>query len=165
MAASMWQQLFDAVKVRFQSITTANGYQTNIGAKVFSWRDTSRSPFTQEESPCCTIRDLRRTRENDADTITRHYFQLSFEVVACASAVFSSPPDNLARAILSDIDRALGLEADGGRKFEVNGVKLALDVLLDEDALEAVHSGDRFVVVRKTFTIRFRTALFNPYAQ
>lgn len=161
----MWQQLFDAVKVRFQSITTANGYQTNIGAKVFAWRDTQRSPFTQEESPCCTIRDLSRKHDQDSDTVQRHYWQLSMEVVACASAVLQAPPDNLARAMIADMDRALGLAAAGGRKFNVNGVDLALDTLLEEDAMEAVHSGDRFVVVRKTFTIRFRTGAFSPYTQ
>lgn len=165
MAVSMWQQLFDALKVRLQSIRVANGYQTDIGENVMAWRDLSKNPFTQQESPCCTVRDTQRSREVDADTIQAHYFQLSVEIVACAAAAFSSPPDNLARAIIADIDRALGLEAAGGRRFTVNGVNLALDTLLGEDTIEAVHSGDRFVVIRKTFTIRFRTGLFRPDSQ
>ena len=159
-ANSLWQQLFDAVKVRFQNIHTANGYETDIGTQAYTWRDLSKAPFSEDEAPCFMIRDPRR--ETTVETvITGHDHRLTIEVFAVATATGSSPPDNFARRMLSDLDKAIGVD----RQWTVGGVKLARETLPGEDVLEAVHAGDRLIAVRKTFTINFRTRAFNPYTQ
>lgn len=157
---SYWQRLFDAVKVRMQSIHTANGYETDLGTHAFTWRDLGRSPFTAAEAPCFMIRDPRRETNSDG-VINAHDHRLSIEMIAVAYAGESSPPDNFARRMLSDIDQAIGVD----RQWSVDGVALARDTVPGEDAIEGVHAADRMIVVRKTFTILFRTRRFNPYAQ
>ena len=157
---SLWQRLFDSVKVRLQGILIANGYETDIGTHCFAWRDLSKSPFTEAEMPCCAVRDL--TRDSSVlSVITAHDHTLTIEVSAMAMASLETPPDNFARRILSDIDKAIGVD----RQWEVDGVKLGRDTLPGNDKMETVHSGDRIVGVTKTFTIIFRTRAWDPYNQ
>ena len=157
---SLWQRLFDAVKVRMQAIHTANGYETDLGTHGFTWRDLSRSPFTESECPCFMIRDPRR-ESNSEGLINSHDHRLTIEMLAVAYASASSPPDNFARRMLCDIDRAIGVD----RQWSIDGVKLARDTVPGEDAIESIHAGDRMIAVRKTFTINFRTRIFDPYNQ
>lgn len=161
---SLWQRLFDAVKVRMQSIHTANGYETTIGACCFAWRDLSRSPFTEAELEerlgGFAIRDPNRRTESGR-VINTHDHTLTIEMVGVCFASANSPPDNFARRMLSDIDRAIGQDI----KWTVNGTILARDTQPGEDVIESAHAGDRLVVVRKTFTINFRTGRFDPYNQ
>lgn len=156
----LWQRLFDAVKVRFQAIHTNNGYQTDVGQKCFAWRDLNKSPFTLDDAPCIMVRDPNR-ETSVLGVITAHDHTLTIEVYACAMAPDSSPPDNFARLILCDLDQAIGVD----RQWTVDGVKLARDTLPGSDAMETVHTGDRIIGVRKTFTIIFRTRAFDPYNQ
>lgn len=147
-----------------QEIRTANGYETDIGAKMFAWRDLNRTPFTEPElreslGGFC-LKDANRRTEAGL-VINKHDHTLQMEMVGACFAAASSPPDNFARRMLCDIDRALGLDL----KWTVNGTMLARDTQAGEDVIEAAHTGERLVVVRKTFTIIFRTGRFDPYNQ
>lgn len=44
--------LFNAWLALLATITTANGYNTNIGTHVFSFRDTDKQPIEAAEIPC-----------------------------------------------------------------------------------------------------------------
>lgn len=156
---SRWQQLIDAVKARFQLIRVVNGYESEVGAHIFSWRDLSASPFQPQELPAICIRDPKRETTTEARVINAHYHELTIEVLAASCATGSSPPENFARRILSDIDQAIGVD----RQWTINGSKLAIDTLPVSDEIESVHVGDRIVGVKKTFTIIFRTGRFDPY--
>lgn len=161
---SLWQRLFDAVKVRMQGIHTANGYETTVGAKMFAWRDLGRSPFSEAELATSLggfcIKDANRKTEPGL-VINKHDHTLQIEMLGACFASASSPPDNYARRMLCDIDKAIGVDL----KWTVDGTMLARDTIAGEDVIEAAHAGDRLVVVRKTFTIIFRTARFDPYTQ
>lgn len=164
---SLWQRLFNAVKERFQEIRVPNGYQSNIGAQCFAWRDLSRSPFTAadlaESIGGFTIKDTRRESGVGGQwaKLGRHEHRLTIEISAASFASATSPPDNFARTMLADMDRCIGRD----RYWEIAGVKLARETLPVEDVIEVAHAGDRLVIVRKTFTIVFVTALFDPDTQ
>lgn len=161
---SLWQQLFDAVKDRFKTIHTNNGYETDVGTKFFAWRDLGRTPFTREELSESLggfmLRDPNRRTEH-GQIINTHEHTLTIEVIGACFAAASSPPENFARRMLCDLDKAIGVDI----KWTVNEVALARDTVAGEDVIEVAHAGERLVQVRKTFTILFRTARFNPYAQ
>lgn len=153
----MRQLLFNEVKIRFTAIRTANGYQTDIGARCFTWRDTRATPFEEQELPCFAIRDP------DCETHQRvslhHDHTLVIEVHAAATG---APPDNWARHILADLDRAIGMDRQWANPA---GRKLAKDTLPGTDAIEIIHASKRIVGVRKTFQIEYRTQRFDPYNQ
>jgi hypothetical protein len=157
----MWQRLFDAVKVRMQGIYVVNGYETDIGAHCFTWRDLTKHPLTEAECPCIALRDPTRDTSPQSSVITAHDHTLTIEVAAAAIGSVQAPPDNLARRILCDIDKAIGQD----RQWTVDGVKLARDTLPGQDRLETAHVGDRIVGVTKTFTIIFRTRQWDPFNQ
>lgn len=47
--------LFNAWLALLATITTANGYNTNIGQHVFQFRDTDAKPIEAGEIPCCNV--------------------------------------------------------------------------------------------------------------
>lgn len=160
-ADSLWQQLFDAVKTRFQFIRVVNGYETEVGAHCLTWRDLQTSPIQASEFPCIMLRDPKRETMRESRVINAHDHELTIEVYAASRAADSSPPDNFARRILADLDKAIGEDI----KWTINDVQLARDTIPGTDEIEAAHAGDRIVGVKKTFTILFRTGRFNPYNQ
>lgn len=158
MPTSFRQQLWEAIRDRLRTIRTAAGYETDIGARFFAWRDLTNSPLDEikDLGPCFAMRDPDCDTEQRISGRMDH--TLTFEV---QGAVWGTPPDNLARSALADIEKCIGVD----RQWTINDVKLALDTRLIRDRIAVVHLGGRFAVVSKTFEVIFRTASFNPYAQ
>lgn len=161
MADSIHQKIFNAVKTRFQGIRIDGGYETEIGAHAFAWRDFIHSPLAPEEMPGFSLKDRQVEPSGRPETITRHYHEISFEVQAMASATTSSPPDNHARRIIADLTKAIGVD----RKWTTDSVAIAIDTEPGNAGIESVHLGDRVVFIRYEFTVRFRTGIFDPYTQ
>ena len=168
---SIRQQIFDAIKVRFQRIRQVNGFATELGKHVFAWRDLTNHPFTTtkidedgnevgetgelEDGGAINISDPER--DPDDGVITSHNQILTIEVIAAATAGANSPPDNHARRMEADILSAIGEDVRWGN--------LALDTLPGKSSLNVGHMGDRVAWVRLQFQIKFRTKRFNPYEQ
>lgn len=157
MPINVWQQLFDAVRVRLSTIHINNGYETSIGTHCFPWRDLNKSPWTISEMPGFTYRDPMRTYAPDTVPLNKHGFVLDLEVMAATAADNSSPVDSHARRIVADIHKAIGVD----RRWD----SLAEDTLPVSDELQTEHLGDRIVGVTCKFQIVFRTQRFNPYEQ
>lgn len=149
-----------------QLIRVVNGFETEIGACAFTWRDLSRSPWSESELSTSlgafNLRDFQRTTGNGSDAygklINCHVHELEIEINGACLAGKISPPDNHARRMVCDIDRAIGIDT----KWTIDGVKLAMDTQPGSDQIEVAHSGDRIIQVRKTFKIFFRTGRFSP---
>lgn len=162
MADSIRQLLWNEIKVRFQSIRTANGYETEVGQKCFAWRDLESSPFSADElkeiGPHFMLSDphcvFEQNVANSQDS------KLTIEVYA---ACFGTPPDDMARKILADIYRCLG--QDRQWKQGGSGPKLAIDTRPGEDFIDLTHQNIRLAGVRVNFTVWFRTRSFDPYTQ
>jgi hypothetical protein len=156
MPDSFRQQLWNAIKARFSNIHVNNGYATNIGTKMFNWRDLGAMPFTADEIPGMMMRDADNTFEHSV--ITKHQHRLSIEVFAIADG---SPPDNLARSILADLDKAIGVD----RQWTINNVHLAIDTVPVSDRIDVDHGDKRLAGVRKIFSVTYRHAAFDHYTQ
>lgn len=155
---SLRQQLWEAIRDRLRTIRTAAGYETEIGARFFAWRDLANSPLDEikDLGPCFTMKDSACETEQRVSNRMDHVLKLEIQ-----GAVWGTPPDNAARSAIADIEKCLGVD----RQWSINDVKLALDTRLVSDQINVVHLGEKFAVVTKIIEVDFRTASFNPYSQ
>jgi hypothetical protein len=85
--ANKRQSLFDAVKTRAATITTANGYQTNIGQHVKEWQTT---PLEAADLPAVCVSDsienaiVPEAGENAG--LYRRELEITFDAVLAESA-------------------------------------------------------------------------------
>lgn len=158
MNLSVRQRICDAVKERFQTIRTANGYETELGARVFFWRVTDISEAEITAGPVCNLNDsLDEITERLAN---RHTHMLTFDCKVGVAASGSEGDRPAAfRQVLNDITRAIGSD----RYWTASGTRLALDtqMISDETGLDQ-QARQIFVSVVK-FKINYRTAAFDPF--
>lgn len=150
------QTLVDLVKQRFQSIRTANGYNTDLGLRVTFWRDLAAVNWQTEELPAVNLRD--RSAECEQVMIGKQEHTITFEADAATKA---ANLDIEGRKILADIIKAIGVDrlwTDAG-----TGVQMAQDTLPRSWEMDVKASGTNVAFVRFTFTIRLRMANFDPY--
>lgn len=99
------QQIIDYMKTKLAEITTANGYYTNIGSKVYEWK---ANPFETNEVPGIEIRDLE---ENISDVRTSgnynlHNHELNIELrVVCSETT----PITTVRKMITDVNKLIGI--------------------------------------------------------
>jgi hypothetical protein len=106
--SSIRQQIMDALATRLATITTANGYQTSAGSKVFVWR---KHPVTPAEVPCLLVQDTDLARDYNR-LVGQAENRLTVEIVAAAKGSTTAAE---ARAIEADIVKCLaGWETAGG---------------------------------------------------
>ena len=169
MAKSLRQQLWEAVRDRLRTIRRAAGYETEMGARFFAWRDLVNAPLDEikpttnpEQNGCFSMRDPDCETEQKVSNRMDHVLTIEVQ-----GAVWGTPPDDVARQCLADIEKCIGVDRQWTIPNIDTGieVKLALDTRLVSDKINIVHAVERYCVVTKTFQVIFRTASFNPYAQ
>lgn len=164
MPTSIRQQIIDLVQARLQTITVANGYNTEIGAtKVFRWRDTTPVSFSDSELPAINFRD-RREKSIDIlmPRVQEHELTIEADVITSTATV-----DDKVRAGIADIIKAIGTDT---RWTNGSAVKLALRTLLNPDQgpsnqMDVQHEGKKVGAAQVTFVIVYRTQAFDPYTQ
>jgi hypothetical protein len=77
-----------ALAGRLAAIRRANGYQTDMGARVFLWK---RNPITEAEVPCLLAADTDLTRDETDVEIGMALNSLTFTVVAMISGATDMP--------------------------------------------------------------------------
>lgn len=150
MADSRRQQIVDAVKTRFQAITVAGGYETNIGNNVFEWRDIPSVMVEENDMPCVLVRDPRTEITQRVSKVQDHDLTIEAAVVTATATI----PVQV-RKMIADIYKAIGVDRTWGGK--------ALDTLPVKDEMGVEHAGKRFGGATVTFTIRHRTLSYDPY--
>lgn len=106
--------IVDALMARLKSLTTANGYNSNAGVRVYSWFPENLQLPT-DQVPCLGVRDTSESIEEMREH-TEH--RLSLDVVGVVSD--GEATDVAARSLLGDIvkclmeptDRTLGGQCD-----------------------------------------------------
>jgi hypothetical protein len=94
------QEIVSAIAARLKTITTANGYNLNIGTKVYDWK---LSPVKPSELPLIELRDgVAPIELTDMDGGLSH--QLKIEIVIMASGITAA---TTIRSGLQDISRAM----------------------------------------------------------
>lgn len=140
------QQIVDAVKARLAAITTANGYQTDIGAKQTEWNPGPKSADpAADELPGHDIRDeVERTVVDDKN---RGAYERALEITVVAEVKEAGPGATLARKALEDLIKAVGVDPTWGG--------LARRTLPVEDDITVDELGQQIGAARLVFTVEY----------
>ena len=104
--ANKRQQIMDAVKSRLQTITTVNGYNTNLGNNVYEWKETA---FAENEMPGIDYHDSRCERFDGV--LNRFRWRLNVELeIATQDATAVSD----VRKMIADVYKAIGTDDTWG---------------------------------------------------
>lgn len=120
------QTLWNAVTTRAATITTVNGYHTNVGADIRPWQLT---PLEKTDIDCLLISDPRET-EGASDNKNSAGFNrvLEFELKAFLSETTASPEK--ARLVEEDLIKMIGVDETWGglaRRTQLGTSEIAVD--------------------------------------
>jgi hypothetical protein len=140
--SSKRQQLVNKVKERFAAITTANGYQTNIGAQLTEWH---LSPKEPAQLPGLDVRD--ETEETVVENKNSGVYERKLQITAIAELLETTETATQARKAEADIIRAVGVDQTWGGLARRTLPETA-DVTVDD-------KGQRIGAVRVVFQIEY----------
>jgi hypothetical protein len=147
--SSRRQQLIDAIKIRFAAITTANGYETNLGNSLDEWRTEA---FEPSELPGINLRDesepVTYANKNSGSVLRK------LNVVADLVFQETDLSATLARSGLADVEAAIAVDPTWGG--------LAKLTIQDESRLMTDERGRWLGGARIAFTIEYFTSPFTP---
>lgn len=123
--SSVRQQIIDAVETRLKTITTANGYATQIGSKVYVWR---KSPLANTELPAVLVQDM--AAQVDEEIIGQFTHRLA---VRCAVFTSSATSPAQARAALNDLVTALFTDPFWSGLAEGGTTVASHDIMVEHD--------------------------------
>ena len=136
MATPIRQTLIDNIKTQLQTITTGNGYETNLGSNVFEWRET---PLQQSELPGIVIRD---PSNQQTKTFGKHESVLKLEI-----EIYTQGLPVVTRKAIADVIKCIGVEGLKDQPFTVaEVVKFSGD-----EEIDASHTEHRFAGVKMNF--------------
>lgn len=146
--ATIRQQIINAINTRFQGITVANGYQTNIGLNVSLWTD---SPWDRSIDFGVDIRDPDCT--GSADVFPAHTFKLTVKVMAFTKTGATTAA-TIRDKVLADINKAIGVDPFWGG--------LAQNTEPPTDSIIIEHKDKIIGGCEITFVVQFRTKAWDP---
>jgi hypothetical protein len=140
------QQIVDAVKERFALITTANGYQTDIGLKQTEWNPGPKGADPEaDELPGHDIRDeVETTAIKDKNSGS---YDRELEIVVIAELKEADASATLARKALEDMIKAVSVDPTWG-SLARRTIPLEEDINVDE-------LGQRIGAARLKFKVEY----------
>lgn len=135
--------LLNAIASRLATITTANGYETDIGLRSSYWQDWD---FEYGEVGAITFRDLEE-EVTEVNQFQEFLLHLEIEAVAYTSAGSVSEVE-LGCNLQFDLIRAIGVDPTWG--------KLAIKTELKETAKQIQTEGKRAMNLTLSFDITYR---------
>ncbi len=147
MADSIRQQIMTALITRLQTITVANGYETNVGDNVNDWHV---SNFQETELPAMDVRDANESTEVRGGF---HQNTLSVEIETKVSGTTSA---TIMRDIIADVVKAIGTDTSFGG--------LVQNVLpVQNTTVELDQKDKRIASILQSFDIIYLTEAFKPF--
>jgi len=143
------QRIMDVLETRLATILTTNGYKTNIGSNVQSWKDT---PWESGGLPCVEIRDTEESVDNSAINEWWHSLEVEIRVFTTGSAA-----DDSLRLAEADVIQAMGTDREVSTLAE-DTIKSA-----DPVPIEVVHGGKKYFGSMLRFTVEYSTDPFSAY--
>lgn len=148
MATPIRQTLVDNIKTQLQTITTGNGYETNLGSNIFEWRET---PIQQSELPGIIFRHINNQR---SITFAKDVCVLRLEI-----EIYTQGLPAIMQKAIADVIKCIGVEGSKVNPFTVAEViKFAGD-----EEIDASHTEHRFAGVKMTFEIEYIIDPWNPF--
>lgn len=152
MADSVRSKIVAAVMARMQTITTGNGYQTDIGDNVNDWR----TQYQEDELPAVSVCDLEAASVVPAGASDPQHTIWLMPVQIRIYAKRGATPANI-RKMITDVNAAIRTDD----RWKVNGVGLVMisrpereGFLIPDDSFEVIGG-----VVE--FTVQYLTEKFN----
>jgi hypothetical protein len=140
------QQIVNAVDARFKAIKIANGYNTDLGNKVYRWKSTD---IDRIETMALIYRDLKAPVLDAPHNKSDHNLLFEADIIAKAGTL----TDDEVRKMLDDVNKAIGVDWTWGG--------LAIRTAIIENAISDIEQADKIVGVGKIiFEILYRTNLF-----
>jgi hypothetical protein len=146
MAKSIRQSIIESVIARLQTITTVNGYETNLGSNVFDWKVID---VEQSALPCVIVKD---TTETITTRGGNHNCVLSIELEAKS---FGSDKE-VVRNIIADMIKAIGVDPNFDAK--VYGT-----TPVENETLDFEHHDKLYSTISMNFEVKYSTLAFQPY--
>lgn len=143
------EAIMQSIMSALAQISTANGYNTNVGASVHEWRAV---PFDPSDLPALNVRDL--FEETEVGSPQSKWALRTLYVQIEALTVGQGGPQ-LAREIVADIERALG----NVTAFE-DGTSIQVEPTLTGRFLLDQHER-AFVGVIYEFKVKYQTRKFD----
>jgi hypothetical protein len=140
------QDIVTAVMARMATITTGNGYASNVGQKVFEWQ---LKPVNASDLPCILVSDPAENNLGPGEGSTRNSgyrsFGLDFEVSLLLAETNATAAK--ARAAISDVIKAIGTDQMWGQRAR-RSEPVSDELILDSE-------GERISGVRMKFTVEY----------
>ena len=152
------RQKMDEIVVRFQTVTTANGYETNIGSNVNLWRPHNTSPFSGSDLDALNLKDTVANAGSDDTPMGVSEYEMEIQAEAVTKDV-AIPTDKKCRKMLADLIKAIGTD----RYFTVSGSRLVWDSRIVTSSIDVQQVGDIIGGCQLAFTVLFRINNFDPY--
>ena len=141
------QQIMEAVETLCGTITTANGYLTNIGSDVLVNPDKEWEPASQDYPTGIIIRETASTHM--PGMIGEDFGTLDVDVHIHSQAYRESEPQDTVRNGFIDLIEAIGMDKTFGG--------LADDCVVSNAPAVEVQRGKRNATLTVSFRIQFRT--------
>lgn len=101
------QNIMDALEDLLETITVANGYNSNIGSNVEVWRTI---PYNESELPALNIRDIRTDTETIISEGANSKADFLMDVQIAVIGKGSDTAENIKKYV-ADVDTALGSDS------------------------------------------------------
>jgi hypothetical protein len=165
MADSIREQIVELIRERFETILTANGYETDLGANVFIWRDTNAAPPAASELPLLNFRDVREETEPKVSGRTDHHHTLFGEAEIVAGTTSAGGNTDAAKQVRKCISDVLEAIRSDTRWTDADGSMLAFQTWPMDNEMVVDQSGRTIGGAKVRFKVEYRTQRWNPYEQ
>lgn len=145
------QLVIDAIKTRFAAITVANGYATNLGEKLFEWRE--MESFDSSELPAINLKDPQGETVQALSGVHDHKLTIWAELLWANRSNIAAD----VRLMIADVQKAIGVDRRWGgiaRDTDPQG----FEILVQQNSGAVNVGGCRF-----KFDVTYRTKSFDPY--
>lgn len=143
------QRILDNLAARLGTITVANGYQTDAGQRVYTWKPVAE---VVENCPCLNLEDHSCVIE-----VNGRYHRLNLAIeIKCFSAQGATTDRELRKMIADVVTCLRDYRAMGG---------LATDTLLEGDEMLVLKEAKTLGGAKVKILIRFFTNIFDSYNQ
>ena len=151
MATSIRRTILNAMNTQMSLITTANGYETNLGSNINEMRDLESNPFQDTELPALNYEYTVETAD-----ITGSKQEHTISVQAKIKTADSSAVTVLDKAI-SDVVKNIGATDN----FGDTNVELITSIQIDEEGTE--HKENKVSEAVLSWQVLYSTDRNNPY--
>ena len=152
MADSVRQKIIDAVRARMETIQIANGYQTEIGNRVFVWY---AKPLEQRFKYALNIKDVSEETEEQLTSIHTHTLTIELNLMVKKDTLTADE----CRSAIADIITAVGSD----RYWNFNSERLVFHTAIRGNTMQLEQNGETAAGASVSLELKYRTASFDPY--